>query len=284
MRLIGTLLIGLGLTLEPVAALAQDQAPATQARLVSEVAQAAPGEPFWIGLALSMAPGWHTYWKNPGDAGVATKVQWQPFEGATVGPIQWPVPRRLEETGNGVTLVSFAYEGEVVLPMRVTPSASLAPDAPLTLTGRAEWVECREVCVRRTQPITLSVPLGEAALTDPEGNAALIAARQAEPQAPTGWRIEAQARGKTLILTTAAPTGTDHVPQAVVVYPEESGTLDLAAPQRVTRTPEGHRIELALSSYGSGAPKRFKALLVAEDGWFPAGGSPAIAIDVPVNS
>jgi thiol:disulfide interchange protein DsbD len=281
------LLAGVSLALAPSAAWAQEQAPATQARLFTDVVEAQPGEPFWIGLELTMAPGWHTYWKNPGDAGMATKVQWQPFEGATVGPIQWPVPKRFEETGNGITLVSYGYEGEVVLPIRVTPSRDLPPSGELTLTGRAEWVECREVCVRRTQPLTLTVPLGPQMHVGFDGMMELVTAHQAVPTPHTGWDVTATVRGNTLTLTTQAPPGAEQVPSKLQVYPEEPGTLDLAAPQSVTVTPQGHRIELMLSPYAKGPPAWFRALLVAEDGMFgtrTVGPTRVIAINVPVKS
>ena len=64
----------------------------TTMTLAAEVASVAPGQPFRIGLRQRMAPGWHTYWQNPGDAGLPPDVTLTLPEGAGAGPIQWPAP------------------------------------------------------------------------------------------------------------------------------------------------------------------------------------------------
>src|SRR5438105_802342 len=61
-----------------------------EARLVSETAAVVPGKSFVVGLALRMRAGWHTYWHNPGDSGLATKIAWELPGGITAGPILWP--------------------------------------------------------------------------------------------------------------------------------------------------------------------------------------------------
>ena len=47
-----------------------------RAELISEVSQVKPGEPFWVALRLTIRPHWHTYWKNPGDSGLPTEINW----------------------------------------------------------------------------------------------------------------------------------------------------------------------------------------------------------------
>ena len=83
----------------PAAAL--ESAPATSPRatasLVSDVDTVAPGQPFRVGLRLRLAPGWHTYWQNPGDAGVPPELDLTLPPGATAGPIAWPAPQRVAE-------------------------------------------------------------------------------------------------------------------------------------------------------------------------------------------
>ena len=64
----------------------------TRARLVADVAAAKPGTTFTAGVVLSMAPGWHTYWKNPGESGLATSIEWILPAGVRAGEISWPIP------------------------------------------------------------------------------------------------------------------------------------------------------------------------------------------------
>jgi len=75
----------------------------------------APGKPVWVGLQLTHQPEWHTYWKNAGDSGLPTQLQWTLPPGVTAGDIAWPVPKKIP-VGN---LANYGYEGTVLLPCRL---------------------------------------------------------------------------------------------------------------------------------------------------------------------
>ena len=64
-----------------------------EAELVADKAAARPGAPTLVGLKLRMEPQWHTYWKNPGDSGLPTRVQWVLPAGWKAGELQWPYPQ-----------------------------------------------------------------------------------------------------------------------------------------------------------------------------------------------
>ena len=66
-----------------------------EAELIAEKAAFQAGKPATVGLRLRMEPQWHTYWKNPGDSGLPTKIEWVLPEGWKAGPIQWPYPQPL---------------------------------------------------------------------------------------------------------------------------------------------------------------------------------------------
>ena len=89
-----------------------------EARLLADVANVSPGQPFTAGLLLKMAPGWHSYWQFPGDAGIPTEIKWQLPPGWKAGPIQWPVPLKLDEPG-GIQI--YGYHDEVLLLVQLTP-------------------------------------------------------------------------------------------------------------------------------------------------------------------
>src|SRR6188474_3333938 len=63
--------------------------------LVSEVTAIRPGQPFYAGLFLRHEPAYHTYWKNPGLAGVVTKLEWTLPPGWKAGGIEWPAPDKV---------------------------------------------------------------------------------------------------------------------------------------------------------------------------------------------
>src|SRR5262245_50194287 len=104
--------------LPSLAAALETKEPAhVTAALVADVETLAPGRPFRLGVRLIHAPGWHTYWKEPGDSGMATRIDWALPPGFAAGPLEWPAPARHEESG----LVTNVYFGETTLSARVTP-------------------------------------------------------------------------------------------------------------------------------------------------------------------
>jgi thiol:disulfide interchange protein DsbD len=257
-------------------------APATTVRPLADVTAAQPGQTFWIGLELTMAPGWHTYWKNPGDAGMATKVTWTLPPEVGVGPIQWPAPRRLEETGNGVTVVSFAYEDRVVLPMKATVSASAQPGTTLTLDGQVDWVECKDVCVKQRAPVRVQVLVAPEPVVNADADPVLAQARAAVPSTEPAPVLHASAKGDRLILRIE-PSGTP-LPTSIQFIPVERGIIDLAAPQSITRNGQALQLTLTRSPYAQQPPARLTGLLVADPGWDSDGTPQAVEIDVPVES
>src|SRR6201986_3648204 len=88
-------------------AMAQDAPLKVHARLVAEDRAIAPGGTMTVALEEKIAPGWHTYWKNPGDAGAPSDIQWTLPAGWKAGAIQWPRPKRLPVG----PLVDYGYEG-----------------------------------------------------------------------------------------------------------------------------------------------------------------------------
>lgn len=125
------------------------------AELVSEVTSVQPGETFWVALRQQMQPHWHTYYKDPGDSGLPTSIEWQLPEGFQAGPIHWPTPKRLEQG----SIVSHVYENEVLLMVPLTPPVSLKPDTTLTLRAQANWLECGDTCQPGQAEVSLSLPV-----------------------------------------------------------------------------------------------------------------------------
>ena len=152
--------------LAPLAARAGESAairsPRATATLVAAAAAVAPGQPVELGLRLRLAPGWHTYWQNPGDAGAPPEVTILAPAGAEAGPIRWPAPQRIP-TG---PLVSFGYEGEVLLPFRMAAPAGLAPGDRLSIEAEATWLVCAELCIPEEGRFRLDLPVAATGRAD----------------------------------------------------------------------------------------------------------------------
>ena len=131
---------------------------ATKAKLLLSHVTAKPGSKITAGIELKMDKGWHTYWLNPGAAGLPTSVKWTLPEGITAGKIQWPVPEKFMSLGS----TGYGYHNETVLLVPLT----VAADAPLgqaEITGKVEWLECKEQCNPRDQEVSIKLVLGQAA-------------------------------------------------------------------------------------------------------------------------
>ena len=126
------------------------------ASLLADTTALTPGKPFEVGLLLEMAPGWHTYWEYPGDAGLPTTIAWTLPEGFGAGPIQWPLPRRILEPGD---IEVYAYKDKVLLITTILPPADLKEQS-VTLRARApprSNSRCRLAALPR-RPIANSSP------------------------------------------------------------------------------------------------------------------------------
>jgi thiol:disulfide interchange protein/DsbC/DsbD-like thiol-disulfide interchange protein len=113
------------------------------------------GTTFWLGLQIEHQPDWHTYWQNPGDSGLPTRLQWQLPAGLQAGDIAWPLPKKFPIG----TLTNYGYEGRLLLTVPVTVGADFRfPDAgPLTIGLQAEWLVCRQECIPQEGRFTLNL-------------------------------------------------------------------------------------------------------------------------------
>ncbi len=180
------------------------------ASLITDVDAVAPGQIFHLGLRLRLAPGWHTYWQNPGDAGLPPSLEVTAPPGTQVGAITWPAPERLPEE----PLVAYGYTGEVVLPLTITP-----PAGALALTAVARYLVCKDICVPEEAAFSLALPAGtpsasaQAALFDP-----------GRLPTPSPWPAHIAPDG-TFSITGAGPV------QAAWFFPTLPGRIVPAAPQ-----------------------------------------------------
>lgn len=131
------------------------QRPHIEVELVSEVTHVQPGEPFRVGLRMLPDTHWHTYWKNPGDSGLATEMEWTLPEGARASGIHWPYPERVP-LGH---LVNYGYSGEHLLPVTITPPPSLEAGGEFPVSVVAEWLVCEEICIPGEAELSMALPV-----------------------------------------------------------------------------------------------------------------------------
>src|SRR6266581_1753977 len=125
-----------------------------KAELLADTNAVVPGEPFTVGLLLRMAPGWHTYWKFPGDAGIPTELKWKLPEGWKAGEIQWPIPLKTTDPGD---IQTYGYQDEVLLMQKITPAAKI-DNSSVKLSANANWLVCEKICIPGSASLQVELP------------------------------------------------------------------------------------------------------------------------------
>jgi len=172
-------LLGLSLSAPAQSSLRNEQ---VQVELLAHAPQGVQaGQTFWLGLKIEHAPHWHTYWQNPGDSGLPTRVQWQLPQGLQAGEIVWPLPRKIPIG----TLANYGYEDTVLLtvPITVTPRFEPPVTGPLRIGLQAEWLVCRQECIPQSGRFTLELPTRSATALH---GSLFDAAHSASPQSLKG--------------------------------------------------------------------------------------------------
>lgn len=182
-----------------------------------------PNKPFTLGLHIQHQPGWHTYWKNPGDSGLPTQLNWTLESGLTVGDIQWPVPKKIPVSN----LANYGYEGAVLLAVPITVSRALPESQThVTISLKAQWLVCKTECIPEEGEFALKVPVrGSTALN----RAAFDSARANLPKPHGGAASFApQAAALALTVQNLPPQWQGKVLEA---FPEMEGLIQPAAKQ-----------------------------------------------------
>ena len=207
----------------PLAARAAESAPVASTRSIATLISAsdtyAPGQPLRLGLRLRLAPGWHSYWSNPGDAGAPPSLALDLPAGGKAGLLRFPAPQLLLEGG----LVAYAYEGDVLLPVTVTLQGS----GTATIVGHADWLTCANVCVPEHADLRLSLPRGS---PTPSAEAALFERVDQRLPRPSPFSAVIAPDGQLIVRGPGLGAATI---RDAYLYPDVAGVIAQAAPQRL---------------------------------------------------
>jgi DsbC/DsbD-like thiol-disulfide interchange protein len=126
------------------------------------------------GIAIQLQPGWHTYWRTPGDSGVPPRFDFGKSENIEAVTILWPAPTKFADGAGGVSL---GYQKQVVLPLRIVAKNA---DKPVTLRADINYAVCEKLCI----PVEASTELAFTSVASTE-DSTLSAALDAVPKPAT---------------------------------------------------------------------------------------------------
>jgi len=240
---------------------ARAEAPKVETTLVGETVSVRPGEPFWIALHQRIAPGWHTYWRNPGDSGEAVTLTWSLPPGFVADDIAWPLPERLPVG----PVMSFGFTGEVILPIRITPPAGLEPGGRVDLRAQASWLVCADICIPEEALVALSLPaLAGAPGADPRWAGRIAATRAALPR-PSPWPASFSATPDVVTLAMVAPgLARDRIVEAFF-FPYAWGPIDHAGAQELEVSPAGLTLRMRRGPLPDAVTRPIEGVLVVTE-------------------
>jgi thiol:disulfide interchange protein DsbD len=235
------------------------------ASLVAADASVQPGRPVNVALRLVHDPHWHTYWVNPG-TGLPTTIEWTLPAGWTAGPIQWPVPGTLKDRTGAI--VGNGYEGELFLPVTLTPPADLAPGQSLEFKASADWLMCEDVCIPGSAKVSLTLPVSaDAPKPDAAWGDKIRATLAALPRADSAWQVTASHDAKNVTLTLTPASGAGPLPAELHFFSEDNYVAyDL--PQKMARDSRGGAtLTLPISPEAEKNTTRLVGVLASEKAW-----------------
>jgi len=232
-----------------------------RASLLSEHDVINPGSSIWVGLRLELEEGWHTYWKYPGDSGLATSIRWTLPPGFEAGTIQWPIPKRIPYE----SLMNFGYEDEVLLLTEIKVSERAPTTSPAILTAKASWLVCEAICI--PEEAILSITLRETSdgrESSPRWSYLFDQTRSNLPtKAP--WPVHFSLSDDLLLLTAEINNATRQGIVAASYFPIDYGIIKHAADQ--TFSISNNKLVLAVTSGDEVKNERteISGLLVVQD-------------------
>ncbi|HEY0269853.1 MAG TPA: thioredoxin family protein [Sphingomonas sp.] len=228
-RRLGLLLAGLGLALAaPVLADAIPSGPHILTSLVPESDVPVAGARTMLAIAMAPQPGWHGYWKTPGDSGLPTRIAWILPRGVTAGDPAYPVPGTLLIAG----LMNHVYEKPYALLVPLDVPAGLAKGTALPVSAKLDYLVCTtSLCVPESATVSTVLTVGDGA---PDAAAAPRFAewRKALPRPLGATARFAVANGRFRLAVPLPASVTLADPH---LFAETDGAVDHAAPQTFAR-------------------------------------------------
>lgn len=210
-----------------------------KAQLVASVDAVRPGDEILVGVQQRIIPHWHTYWKNPGDSGLATRIDYELPAGASVGEIQWPTPERI--TTGPVT--NYGYSNQVTLLSRIKVPDNIAAGGVFPVKAKVKWLVCEEECIPQEVDLALDLPVVLPGADTGRGSPLIETARAGLPVA-SPWQVSLAHKDNALVLQIKGLGSQSSSIGNIWFFPDDWGRVAHGADQ--PRHIAGDTVELQL--------------------------------------
>ncbi len=255
--------------------------PHVEAELIARHTAVIPGQVIEVALRLNIIEHWHTYWQNPGDSGLPTRLKWTLPTGFTASVIAWPYPKKLPLG----PLMNFGYEGEVLHLVTIQAPKELKAGDKITLSAKADWLVCADVCIPEDGQVSITLPVaakGSAPVADSRWVNAFTAANAALPATLSGWNTSAKISAEGLQIDLTLPPGERVDIAEITFYPTRDDVMANAGKQVLLKLADGFRLTVPLADPLVAELKTLDGVLVASGNWGQAHAGKAVVIAAPV--
>jgi len=128
--------------------------------LITESYQVDTKDTLLVGLEFMLSPGWHTYWRNPGDSGEGVTIKWDLPPGFKASEILWPGPERIPVN----PLMTFGYEDKVLLLTKIKAPGKFSD--PVTISAKVNWLTCKDICIPQEGVVGLTLMKGPKTISE----------------------------------------------------------------------------------------------------------------------
>jgi thiol:disulfide interchange protein DsbD len=150
----------------------KERVQAVTAKLIADTSAVTAGKSFRLGVEFEMAPGWHIYYRDPGETGKATELTWILPDGFRAGDLQWQKPETEIDSGFKINV----YKDRTLIVAVITPPSNLQPGDQVSFGAKVSWLACKDSCVPGKSELSLSMPVASAASPAQAANADKFAA------------------------------------------------------------------------------------------------------------
>ena len=243
--------------------------------LVGEDSGILSERPFWLALSAKLEPGFQTYWKNAGDAGMSTTIDWELPPGFELINVSWPLPTKFDKE----EMISYGYEKDFVILAEIKPPQHLDIGREYKFGACVHWVACDEGhCVPGDTNAAVQIPAVTA--VPPKEERFLVQFQQARKHIPVAaWPTSAVKKGNLFELTVTPPKGKESSLKEVAFFPDDEAVVDPHQSVNFSEDLGKYVISLPAVPQEGEAVRALRGVLLLRDG---EAESQAVIIDAPL--
>ncbi len=230
--------------------------------IISEVKSIKSGQSFWVAVKFEMQNGWHIYWRNSGDSGLPTSVDWIVPKGFTITDTFYPYPNILVENNSA----TFIYENEVLLLVKITSPSNISENE-IVISAKANWLECKQVCIPGSAKMTVTLNVDDSNSEDEIAISDLYDWLNKVPIYKSDWKFEIEISNNLVNVNGIKPNWFKSNEYEIIFFPYADDIFNYSAKQNFQINENGFTIELELNKFRSEDPSSLDGILVISDSW-----------------